>query len=171
MTQKIEKSFLGKIKERVDFIYNLLMEREDGYRGGFCSSDGLTGDIVRDLIARKIIERERDETKPRLAYKYKWAASMAPTNTLYQQVAHTIRETRKAYDKEAYKRKKAAEAAKAAKAAEEDFETAVPAVDAPVAPESSLAGFPSQELWSELKRRGYSIEDNRLVLIKKEYLE
>lgn len=32
-------------------------------------------------------------------------------------------------------------------------------------------GFSDQELWDELKKRGYSIEDNRLVIVKKTYLD
>lgn len=34
-----------------------------------------------------------------------------------------------------------------------------------------LDGFSDQELWDELKKRGYSIEDNRLVIVKKSYLD
>lgn len=34
-----------------------------------------------------------------------------------------------------------------------------------------LDGFSDQELWDELKKRGYSIEDNRLVIVKKTYLD
>lgn len=34
-----------------------------------------------------------------------------------------------------------------------------------------LDGFTDQELWDELKKRGYSIEENRLVIVKKTYLD
>lgn len=35
---------------------------------------------------------------------------------------------------------------------------------------SPFDGFTDQELWDELKKRGYTIEDNRLVIVKKTYL-
>lgn len=35
---------------------------------------------------------------------------------------------------------------------------------------TGLGGFTDQELWDELKKRGYTAEDNRLVIVKKEYL-
>ena len=53
-------------------------------------------------------------------------------------------------------------------------------VDEPLLPndeeEASTIGFilthlSDKQLWDELKRRGYIIEDNRLVIIKKAYLE
>lgn len=41
----------------------------------------------------------------------------------------------------------------------------------PTEPLTKLGGFSDQELWDELKKRGYTIEDNRLVIVKKAYLE
>lgn len=41
----------------------------------------------------------------------------------------------------------------------------------PLKPLTKLGGFSDQELWDELKKRGYTIEDNRLVIVKKAYLE
>ena len=43
--------------------------------------------------------------------------------------------------------------------------------DGPVSVVPSLDPFSDQELWDELKRRGYSADGNGLFIVKKSYLE
>ena len=59
------------------------------------------------------------------------------------------------------------------------FPPGVLSVDEPLLPKDDeaaitigfvLSHLSDQQLWDELKKRGYSIEDNRLVIIKKAYL-
>ena len=85
-----KEPLIVRVKERVDFIYNLVTENKDGYAGGFTKSDNLTQRVVRALVDRHALEKERDMTRPRLCFKYKWAANLAPTKEFYKNISGDI---------------------------------------------------------------------------------
>ncbi len=156
------KSYLGRVKEAVDFIYCLVNEEPDGYSAGFATCDMIVKRVVSVLVRRGALCRENagaNGNKGR-GFIYKWGSNMAPTNNLYKVVMGELQEKKKAEnDRRNRKRNQAAQ---------------TPAhIDVPATPKeyvTALDGFSAQELWDELKKRGYSIEDNRLVIIKKAYL-
>ena len=152
-------SFQSKVKESIDFIYNLTTEQPDGYRGGFATFDNVTKAFIPALVKRGVVSKEQDRTKERTQFVYKWVPAMAPNKTLYGNIAEDIRKSRREHSRAMRDRKAEARKAKAEQAVVEPAE---------VAP---LASFSTKELWEEIKRRGYSIEDNRLVIVRKEYLE
>jgi len=164
-----QRTLLGKVKDAIDYIYELTANTP--YRGGFSEYEKVVSDTARILVGRNIISREQDHTKTRRAFIYKWVATMAPTDTLYKSVTQELRDTQRRYEHNCKSRKK--EQAQQDAPAEvvgirtDNAEPVFKISDIP----SFLKSLPAQDLWDELKRRGYTIEDNRLVLIKKDYLE
>ena len=158
-TKDKTQSLPVKVKEGIDFIYNITTEQDGGYRGGFSTFDSVTKLVIAELVKRGIVAREQDRTKPRTQFVYKWAVSMSPTRALYGSVTDAIRKNRREYQQA----KKDERKVQASDMLEEKKEQA--------AIESPIESFSTKELWDEIKRRGYSIEDNRLVIVRKEYLE
>ena len=85
-----KEPLIVRVKERVDFIYNLATESADGYAGGFAKSDNLTQMIVRALVSRGVLDKERDMSKPRLCFIYKWASKLSPTKAFYKNISEDI---------------------------------------------------------------------------------
>ena len=142
----VSSSTLKKVKEIVDFIYGVTIG--EGSSGGWGKYSSRTQLIVKILVARGILQRTGPKPRPH----YVWVATMAPTATLYRSIAEsTVIQERENMKKQSARKKKRDKEVK-----EEAF--------------VSLASFQDQELWDELKRRGYSIEGNQLVITKKEYL-
>lgn len=159
MCKDKKQTFQSKVKESVDFIYSITTEQGEGYRGGFGTFDYVTKRVVAELVKRGIVAKEQDRTKPRTQFVYKWAVGMSPTRALYGSVTDAIRKNRREYQQARKDKRKV----QASDVLEEKKEQA--------AIESPIESFSTKELWDEIKRRGYSIEDNRLVIVRKEYLE
>lgn len=155
------------VSETIDFAYEYLRPFPDGCE--FSAKD--TGDqgreVVRTLHRRGIISMKKMHNGK---VRYKWVAEMAPTKVLYQSIAAEIRDSQREKNKK-YLATKAA--AKNAETPVVDVPEEIPAepvqVEAPKV--NILECFSGQELWDELKARGYFIEDNRLVVVKKAYLD
>lgn len=171
-----KQAYPVKVKERVDYIYGLTTEREDGYHGGFTSDDTLTKDVVRELVMRGIVSKVQDMNKERRCFIYKWEVAMAPTKALYGSVVTALREHSRETKRNSVKRakEKAVEEARAL-AEEAPIEEAKPEpvvarerteAEKPINP---LEKFTAKELWDEIKSRGYIIENN--TIIRKEILE
>lgn len=163
------------VKEFVDFIYEYLIEHPDGLAFPMKSltSSRTQKRIASILVQRGIIERTTipNVGKPGHSYRYRWAANMPPTKTLYGSIVSEIRNEQYKWPSYNGKAKKNREEVEA-----EPMPT--PAADEPQEQPTSvftgfepLDGFSDQELWDELKKRGYSIEENRLVIVKKTYLD
>lgn len=162
------------VKEFVDFIYEYLIEHPDGLAFPMKSitSSGTQKRIASILVQRGIIGKTTipNVGKPGHSCRYRWAATMPPTKTLYGSIVSEIRNEKykwPSYNCNAKKNREAVEA--------DPMPT--PTTDEPQEQPISvfngfepLDGFSDQELWDELKKRGYTIEDNRLVIIKKAYL-
>lgn len=155
---KKNKSYLGKIKEAVDFIYRLVIDTEDGYRAGFSSYDNLVKRVVTALFKRGVLSREchSGNGKPGRGYIYKWGANMSPTDNLYKVILGDIRADKKRQNARRYQKIK-------------NNVTPVSVSVESTKPYCTIDRFSSQELWDELKRRGYSPDGDRLV--KKDYLD
>ena len=166
---KQDKNYLGRIKESVDFIYALVTENPDGYQGGF---DTFTPTIIRrvasNLVKRGILVhsiKSRGKGKKGVMHFYKWGSDMEPTNVLYKSIMAELRELKA---KERFHPETKNVLPLNASIAEDG--NRIPSVEKKEYV-TALDGFSAQELWDELKRRGISIEGDRLVIVKKAYLD
>lgn len=96
-TKDKTQSLPEKVKESIDFIYNITTEQGGGYRGGFSTFDDVTKRVIAELVKRGIVAKEQDRTKPRTQFVYKWAVGMSPTRALYGSVTDTLRKNRREY--------------------------------------------------------------------------
>lgn len=151
---KIEASpaTLKKVKGMVDFIYEITIG--EGYKGSLAKSPTRERYIMSILVKRGIVVKEGD-IKNRV---YRWVAPLPPTKTLYK----TIGDEMVANEMDMAKRSREKKAARSAKPVEGEKEAPVQV--------AGLEGFSDQALWDELKKRGYAIEDGRLVVVTKSYL-
>ena len=160
------------VKEIVDLVFELTTSNPDGYEMK-AKELGSTGKlVVRILHQRGILERIRMRNRVH-AFLYKWVAASAPTKVLYGSIAQEISDAYRANNKKYPSKKKSAEKASVDVIAEDPVPA--PAVetfhDGPVLVAPSLDPFSAQELWDELKRRGFFIEGERLCIVKKAYLD
>lgn len=95
MCKTKKQTFPSKVKECVDFIYNITTEQADGYRGGFASFDNVMRDAVTALVNRGVVSKEFDRARERTNYIYKWIPAMAPNKTLYGNIVDDIRRRRR----------------------------------------------------------------------------
>lgn len=169
------------VKETVDFIYEFLIVHPDGVQFSAGSLGGSTQKrILCILVKRGIVERTWLLTGGTgRVCKYKWIATMPPTKTLYGSIVTEIRDEQKAWPSHK-KSAKSKQSVKEQSVVDEKQDAVIDAVaQEPIGvdPTSVFAGFgpfdgfSDQELWDELKKRGYSIEGNRLVIVKKTYLD
>ena len=141
----IAPEVLQSYREKIDFIYTLT--KDEPFLDGFSSfGDAKLSRIATHLVGIKVLEKKR---LGKYKYSYKWAASMAPTPVFYKNVTEAMLATQMQYCKNARDRKK------------EESKPAPEATPANV----SLKAATDQELWGELKSRGYTIEGEKLVKI------
>jgi hypothetical protein len=151
--KKMER-MLPRVKQTVDAVYEYLTPHPDGC--GMAAKDfGKTNSrIVTSLVTRKIIEKTN---LGRGEYKYKWAATMAPTSTLYRSIALEIQTESQRYQEE-YQRKKSSPKV-------EDCPSPVAVVNE-LLEEKPVEKSPLeeiQEMWERMKQLGATIENNQLV--------
>lgn len=160
------------VKETVDFVYEYLAPHPEGIEMN-ARSLGLTQcRVVTILLKRGIVAKKAIRAPHRrgVVWIYKWAATMAPTKNLYGSVTDQLRDD----SRRQHQNQKRGKAQKP----EEPIQEPQPQDTIQVSIEgpkneyvTTLDGFSAQELWDELKKRGYTIEDNRLVIVKKAYLD
>lgn len=148
------------VKETVDFVYEYLAPHPEGIVMNAKSLGGVQRSIVTVLVSRGILQKTYVAAIGRKGVdcSYKWVATMAPTKNLYNSITEDLRNIRR-------KRKGGQ------KKAEQPLEQEPAQNEPPKEYVTTLDGFSAQELWDELKKRGYTIEDNRLVIVKKAYLD
>lgn len=158
------------VKDTIDFVYEMLINNPDGLQISFKDYGKIEKRIVSILIKRGIITKTPISTGRRgCAWKYKWIATMPPTKVLYGSVVDEYRDIQRAWKSSSNEKKK--DYLHATTEKKEDA-VVLPVVELPQEERiNALDGFSDQELWDELKKRGYSIEDNRLVIVKKTYLD
>lgn len=154
------------VKETVDFVYEYLAPHPEGIEMN-ARSLGLTQcRVVTIMLKRGIVAKKAIRATGRrgVVWIYKWVATMAPTKTLYGSIVDQLRDD----GRRQHQNRKRGKAQKP----EEPVQEPQVSVEEPKKEfVTTLDGFSSQELWDELKKRGYSIEDNRLVIVKKAYLD
>jgi len=185
MSKKKSMPLLGQVKEAINFVYEI-SNAPEGYRGSFSDYSATFCKAIAILVQRGILSRERNPKNHR-SFIYKWIANMHPTETLYKSVTQEMRDRQRKYDVKSREKRK-----------EESMSDAFPDIIdtpggpiiiksmgvTPKAPEKNpeptpapakreyvtdLDGFSAQQLWDELKKRGYDIEGDRIV--KKAYLQ
>ena len=170
------KTFLGRIKDAVDLVYLLVTDAPDGYKDGFSTYNFLVKRVVSVLVGRKILHREDAgcNRKSGRCFIYKWTSNMAPTDHLYKVVMGDVRAKKRSENQKRYRNAdKPNGLTPVSVVIEEAKEIPAPVIEQVLEAKKQyvvdLKRVPDQELWDELKRRGYSAEDSRLV--KKEYLD
>lgn len=166
-----KRAFPIVVKETVDFVYEMLINNPDGLQISFQDYGKTEKSIVSILIKRGIISKTPISTGRRgCAWKYKWIATMPPTKVLYGSIVDEYRDKQRAW-KSRFKEKMKKDSLPATTEKKEDA-VVLPVVEPPHKELiNALDGFSDRELWDELKKRGYSIEENRLVIVKKTYLD
>jgi hypothetical protein len=154
------KTLPQRVKEVTDFVYEYLAQQNDFVQlnaRGTLGSHGAA--ILSNLIKRGIVEKKTvpNNGKRGHACAYKWVATMAPTKTLYGSITDQLRDEKK-------NRKKPKKSTSPA--------VNVVGMETITLPDYhlELSAIPDQELWDELKRRGYFIVNNQLAISRLEYL-
>jgi hypothetical protein len=154
-----------QVKETIDFAYEYLAPHPDGIAMSANELFGRRSDVVGILVKRGIISKKAYSLSPKggVGYKYKWEANMAPTKTLYASVTQEVRDTQKVYSEKSRDKKARRQ---------REFNPEDPAFEKQEAAntKAELGKYSDEALWGELKRRGYTIEDNRLCITRKSYL-
>ena len=171
MSKKSYKSRNAQVKETIDFVFELLSSNPDGCEMKASDLGFVGGMVVKILVGRGIVERTRMKNRYH-SFLYKWVATSAPTKVLYGSVAQELA------DREHNRYKKHYTPKRQPADTDPDKQEAVDVIDTTVVepePEpvyaTPLDGFSTQELWDEIKRRGFFIEGERLCIVKKAYLD
>ncbi len=172
-------NYYKEIKEHIDSIYEKTFDGE--YIGTWKQFDcRLLEECVTELIKRGIMTKtsyQRVGSRGR-RYTFHWVASSKPTNHLAVSVGDAIR-LKQANRRDAYRVKQKALIQKNANvSAEPNIKLDVYDMGLPVGENIksikeaiSITSFTDVDLWNELKRRGYEIENGRLVIITRKYLD
>lgn len=170
-------NYYKEIKEHIDSIYEKTFDGE--YIGTWKQFNcRLLEECVTELISRGIMTKtpyQRIGARGR-HYTFHWVASSTPTNHLAISIGDAIRNKQTAR-RDAYREKM--------KKCKQKDSIEYIAVDTPEAPEANallhtpsytftstmLSQYTDSQLWEELKRRGYEIENGRLVIITRKYLD
>ena len=149
MCYKVSKALLSSVKQNIDVIYEMT---KDGYVGSFNSmkSPALMK-VLTEVVKCGALSKERKGKK----FSYKWIAQSEPTERFYINIAGKIGSHQRELDIK--KRSKGA-----------PVET--PVVEMPVDAPKTLSNATIAELWAEMQSRGVVIENNHLVIIKKEVI-
>ena len=172
------KDTLNRVKEKVDFIYGITNGVD--YKEGFhIFKDRFLGECVTALVKRGILSKTAFYGGGSIGRKYtfRWIATMEPTESLYINIykdidkAHKAKQERWKLAKRKQRQKEEMlklgqsyneEGCKEEASQEEQEEKQITNI-------VTLNDFSDEQLWKELKDRGYIVEDNRIV--RKQYLD
>lgn len=171
------KDTLNRVKEKVDFIYGITNGVD--YKEGFhIFKDRFLGECVTALVKRGILSKTAFYGGGSFGRKYtfRWIATMEPTEILYINIYKDIDEAHKAKQerwKLAKRRQRQKEEMLKMEQSykEEDCKKEVSQEEQEekqITNIVTLNDFSDEQLWKELKDRGYTVEDNRIV--RKQYL-
>lgn len=141
-----------QVKDIIDTIYELT--KESPYNGSFHTKGGRFSHVATILKNRGCIIRSGDKFHPVFSWN---PNAMAPTKTFYESVLKDV------VTEERQSSMRSQEKKNSLRMTPEDTEPEK------ITPRFSITEFSAQELWDEIKRRGYTIENNRLV--RKDYLK
>ena len=152
MAHKTTRQFIETTKKRIDFLYELTKE---GYEGTMASlKDSGIIKVVGELIRRGVIKKERKKGGKNIFY-YKWTANSEPTPCFYKDVAYVLGERQYNFD-QTYRAKKKTK------------EVVIPKPE--IEPVKNLSEYTLAELWAEMQSRGAIIENNHIVVVKREVI-
>ena len=147
---KVTKHRYEETKRIIDYIYTVTSN--DYPHGSWTNESYNVKRIVTILIKRGVLINIGDNKFKRTAYKWNPAA-MEPNETFYKSIAQEIADSDRRY-----------RLAKMGDKTPTKTETVRPTLsETAIAVKSKIVDFTAQELWNELKRRGYSIEGDKLV--------
>ena len=175
------------VKETVDFMYDMLVQHPDGTMFTAYTLGKSASTVVSVLVQRGIIERKKIVSKNGMKFKYRWVATSAPTKVLYGSITQELRDKQRAYASLHYAKKKAlldtvgyAEDAPSVAVGTEPVKiTEGIDIEQPIFHEglkhdtgsvptfNPLSIYGIDELVSELRLRGCTIENNKIVLVKR----
>lgn len=158
---KVTKHRLEETKKAVDFIYALTNNRI--YSAGWAKYNYGLKRVATILIKRGVLVPIGNKIKQ---HTYKWNPNaMEPTENFYLSIAQEIAD--KEYSYKEWRRDKK-------DVTEENPVKEIPVVKASPKPiikteattyvvKSKIVDFSDQELWNELARRGFTVEDNHII--------
>ena len=164
------KQFATNVKDYVELIYACTngVEYKEPWKQ---YNNRILEETVTTLVKRGVLEKKTWYNGNRgAAYSFTWKSSMAPTPTLVKNVINDMREKRREKDRKHRERVMATQKPET----HYQLEDAIVELAKPEPKDIrtvSIEGFCDKELWEELKKRGYSIENNKLVRITKIYLD
>ena len=159
---------MANVKEIVDEIYDLT--GMSSYHGSFASKKSRYRHIVSILLKRGSLIRSGHKNEP----IYEWnKVAMAPTKQFYRSVAEQLvteeRESTARWDKKKRMEKDQEKKGEPLPIVGIDVSDGMPVINPVERLDDVIQNIPDQQLWDELKRRGFGIEDGRLV--KKIYFD
>lgn len=185
MENKRKQEFLDKIKEKIDFLYSLTFNNE--FKESFEKfNDRLLDEVRSVMVKRSIILKKAYCPGKSMGRKcsFTWnPTAPEPTKTLYSSIAKEIsRQHKEKAERYAEgKIKKAPEYLKKIEVAPSEasaeainaggwFREETTHIDS-YNEKLRIKSFTDQELYDELKSRGYEISDGKLAKIVKTYLD
>lgn len=165
-TERKTGKLMKIVKDTVDSVYDYLIPHTDGITMSANDYGKRGSRVCSELVKRGIIEKKG--LGHGKGWRYRWIATMAPTNVLYGSIAQKLYDEDRMYQ-DAHRKKKAAEKSK--KVVVDTPPTEQPLPEPKREYVSDLKGFSAQELWDELKGRGYFIEGERLAITQTAYLD
>lgn len=184
MENKRKQEFIAKIQEKVDFLYSITAGIEFGESFKKKFNDRLLDEVRAVMVKRGIIIKNITYPGQSMGRKcsFTWnPTAPAPTKTLYINIANDITKIHREKD-ERYAEGKANKPEHLKKIEVAPTEVNSEAVNAggwfreemhidSYNEKLRIKSFTDQELWDELKSRGYEIVDGRLAKIVKTYLD
>ena len=175
-TEKVTGTWPQVVKKTVDDVYNYLIQHPDGITMVATDYGKRGSRICSKLVSRGIIEKQMLGRGK--GCRYKWIATMGPTKVLYGSIAQELYDEERKY-KDTFKKKgkptkndgDIAELADSIAKEETKFKKAPVVTSIVTKTDAPLLQFSAQELWDELKSRGYFIQENRLAIVKTAYLD
>ena len=158
-------------KSVIDSIYSVVTSSPDGYNGSMWNIDKVSGGKISTELQRRGVLK-KTKVGPHL-YNWKWYSNaMSPTSTFVKSVYESVNNRRKQerIDKK-MRDKMNAEPTNVVVYPEIKTTPVAPIkveLEAPketVIPACSIEEFSSQELWDELKRRGWEASNGELTRI------
>lgn len=147
---KVTKHRYEETKRIIDYIYTVTSN--DYPHGAWTNESYNVKRIVTILIKRGVLIYVGKSKKRGVSYQWNQGA-MAPTETFYKSIAQEIANTERSY-----RLKKMGDKTQA------KTEPSNPALsETATAIKSKIVDFTAQELWNELKRRGYFIDGNKIT--------
>lgn len=167
-----DPNFPKRVQDSIDFIYSLT--KENVFKESWKTfNNRLLDECVAELVKLGALQKTKYwiDGSPGRRFMFKWNSTMAPTKVLYKNVLDRIREQhRKKNDKfrNGNKQEKMEQNIEINKDNAMDH-TVEKIQEKHIVETCNLKDFTAQQLWEELKERGYVIEEGRIV--RKEYLE